>query len=96
MGTCNDKVFGYWIDLGNPLFAADAEGRERRRSLLLFFRLQRESIDTPEGRESFINEMLEGFGPGCSREDLFFALRLAMREQLDCVGCCLGKSGRCR
>ncbi|MFA6842959.1 MAG: hypothetical protein WCR33_00990 [Bacilli bacterium] len=87
METNNDKLYGYWVDLSNPLFAATAEGRRMREYLLSIFRIERASNDTPKSRESFVNEMLEKMiPPGYprNREDLFFALRLAMREQLTC------------
>lgn len=84
-----DKLFGYWVDLGNPLFANTGEGRESRRSLLSIFRMEGASGPSPAECESFIAEMLEKMAfPGfrLDRDDLFFALRLALREQLTCGG----------
>jgi hypothetical protein len=80
-----DKLFGYWVDLGNPLFANTGEGRESRRSLQSIFRMEGASGPSPAECESFIAEMLEKMAfPGfrLDRDDLFFALRLALREQL--------------
>lgn len=80
-----DMLFGYWVDLSHPLFANTEEGRGLRRSLLNIFRLEGAKELSAAEREDFIAEMLKKMAsPGFSldREYLFFALRLALREQL--------------
>lgn len=91
METNNDKLYGYWIDLSNPLFAETAEARKLRATLLFFFRMKPSSDDIPKSRESYVKEIMENYD--CNREELFFALRLAMREQLTCGNLTLKDNG---
>lgn len=85
MGKNIDKLFGYWYDLSNPLLANTEEGRKSRGSLLAMFRMKGAYGPSDDEREDFVAEMIAKMAfPGSTlqREDLFFALRLALREQL--------------